>query len=233
MSQNDPHFTDGLTGIVDPIVECLNLAGDGTTYQRYEYLTDGLDYDAIRKVFTDADGSHLGSDTRQGALMGPIAIQKTLASHKLPRPGHIVRLYRGSDVFYLICGKPGSAAERNNPMKAALDTIAAINPIITTALTEAEGQRYYLTQAAGSFSGVLASALSTVNTRSGSTLAYAIAAAPTAAGLLPTGLSCNASTGAITGTSVAGTYEFDIIVTETLANKPTRKGFARVYLVIT
>ncbi len=163
--------------------------------------------------------------------MGSIAVQKTLASHKFPRPGHILRLYRGSDVFYLVCGKAGRAHERNNPTKGSFDCIAAINPIIVTLLTEAYGGRYTYTQAAGALTGTLISAMSTLNTRSGSALAYAIVAAPGSS--LPGGLSCNASTGAITGTAATGSTEFDLVVTETLAGAATRTGAIRISLAIT
>ena len=37
--QTDPKFTDGLSAILNPILECLNIAGVGTTYQRYDYLS--------------------------------------------------------------------------------------------------------------------------------------------------------------------------------------------------
>lgn len=231
--QTDPKFTDGRSAILDPILECLNIAGSGTTYQRYEYLSDSIDREAVEKEHTDADGSPLGSDTREGFTKGSINLQLTLASDTIARPGHIIHLNTGgdNDDAYYVAGKFGRARTRNDIVKGSLAVKKCYAPIIVTLLTEAYGQRRSFTQAAGALTGTPAAAFSTVNTRTGSTLAYALAAVP--GYTLPGWLSCNATTGALTGTAVAGTFEFDVVVTETLTGEETRKGSGRCILVIT
>lgn len=229
--QTDPKFTDGRSSTLDPILECLNIAGNGTTYLRYEYLSDTIDREAKEIEHADADGSPLGSDTREGFKKGSINLQLTFASDTVARPGHIIHLATGDEDEYYIAGKFGRARTRNDIVKGALAVKKAYNPIIVTLLTEAYGQRRSFTQAAGALTGTPAAAMSTVNTRTGSTLAYALAAIP--GGTVPGWLSISSSTGALSGTAVAGTHEFDIVVTETLSGEETRKGFGRCVLVIT
>jgi hypothetical protein len=50
---------------------------------------------------------------------------------------------------------------------------------------------------------------------------------------VPAWLSINSSTGALSGTAVAGTWELMIVATETLTNEETRAGFGVLSLVIT
>ena len=231
--QTDPKYTDGRSAILDPILECLNIAGSGTTYQRYEYLSDTIDREAIVKEHSDADGSPLGSDTREGHAKGVINLQLTYASDTIARPAHIIHLNTTGDGAdeYFVAGKFGRARTRNDIVKGSLQVEKVYNPIIVTLLTEAYGQRRSFTQAAGSLTGTPAAALTTVNTRTGSTLAYSLAAV--AGYALPGWLSISSSTGALSGTAVAGTFEFDIVVTETLTGEETRKGSGRCVLVIT
>lgn len=229
--QTDPSFTDGRSAVLAPLVQCLNLTGDGTTYQRYEYLSDNIDREAKEIEHMDADGSPLGSDTREGFLKGTINLQLTLATHSIPRPGHVIHLDIGGGDEYYIAGKFGRARTRNDIIRGALVVKRAYNPIVTSLLSEAYGQRKSLTQAAGALSGSLAAAQTAVNTRSGATVAYSIAAAP--GYTVPGWLSINSSTGALSGTAVAGTWELDIIVTDTLSGEETRKGFGRLQMIIT
>ena len=230
--QTDPVFTDGRSAILTPIVQNLNVAGVGTTYQRYEYLSDTIDVDAIEKDHADADGSPIGGDTREGHEKGAINLQLTNADDTIARPGHVIQLAIGAatDGYYR-AGKFGRARTRNDIVKGSLQVTKLYNPVIVTFLTAAYGQRKTYSQAAGALSGTLTSALTTVNTRTGSTLAYALAAVPGFA--LPGWLTCNATTGACTGTAVAGSFEFDVVCTDTLAGEETRKGFGRVALTIT
>lgn len=229
--QTDPFFTDGRSAILGPLVQCLNLAGDGSTYQRYEYLGDTIDREAIEKDHADADGSPLGGDTREGFQKGAISIMVTQATHKLPRPAHILHCDFGDGDEYYRVGKPGQARERNNPKKGSFAVTRIYNPIVTTTLSEDYGQMKTFTQAAGSLTGTLAAALSYVNTRSGATLAWSLAAASGYS--VPGWLTINASTGALSGTAVAGTWILDLVLTDTLAGQETRKGFGRIQLVIT
>ncbi len=224
--QTDPSHTDGRSAILAPTVECLNISGSS-----YEYISDTIDREAREIEHMDADGSPLGSATREGFEKGTINLQLTLASDTIPRPGYIIKLNIGSGAEYFIAGKFGRARTRNDIVKGALVVKKAYNPIVTTTLSEDFGQMKSFTQAAGALSGTLASALSSVNTRTGATLAWSLAGA---AGYdLPSWLSINASTGALSGTAVAGTFIFDVILTDTLSGQETRRGFGRVKLVIT
>jgi hypothetical protein len=229
--QSEPYFTDGRAAILNPLVECLNIAGDGTTYQRYEYLSDSIDREAIEKEHADADGSPLGSDTREGFLKGAINIQLTKASHSVARPGHIIHVSIGDGEEYYIAGKFGRARTRNDIVKGALQVKRAYNPILTTLLSEAFGQRKAFTQAAGALAGTLAAAQTVVNTRTGASLAYAVAGAP--GYTVPAWLTCNATTGALSGNAVAGAWDLVITCTDTLAGEETRVGFGVMAMTIT
>lgn len=230
--QTDPSFTDGMAATGEPVVECLNLAGDGTTYQRYEYLSDTIDREANEKEHADADGAPLGSFTQEGFEKGAINLQLTKASHSIARPGHIVRLDTGAGWEYYIAGKFGRARTRREVVKGALSVKRAYNPIIASLLTSAYGQRTKATQAAGALAAPISTAPTTLNTRSSSTLAYSMAARPGSAAL-PGWLTINATTGALSGTAVAGTWSIDIICTETLTGEETRVGNGILDLTIT
>lgn len=231
MSLTDPSMTDGLSATVGPLVQCLNLSGDGTTYQRYEYLTDSITPESVDVEHSDGDMHPLGSDTRRGFEKGSISLKCVKATYKLPSPGHIIHADFGDGDEYYIAGNPGRQRTRNNVKVGSLAVKRAYNPIITTFLSEAYGQRKAFTQAAGAISGTIASALSSVNTRSGATLAWSIAAMPGYS--VPSWLSINASTGALSGTAVAGTWELKVILTDTLTGEETRAGFGILSLVIT
>lgn len=227
----DPSFTDGRSATGDPLVECLNLTGDGTTYQRYEYLSDNIDKDAVEKKHVDADGSPLGSFTQEGFEEGSITIQLTKASHSIARPGHVVRLDRGQGFEYFVAGKFGRAVTRREVVKGALKVMRAYNPIVLSLLTSAYGIRTKATQAAGALSAPITTAPTAVNTRTSATLAWSIAARP--GYTVPAWITCNATTGALSGTAVAGHWEFDIICTDTLTGEETREGFGILDLTIT
>jgi hypothetical protein len=227
--QNEPVFTDGRSGVFDPLVQILNLPGNGTAYLRYSYLSDSIDREAVEKEHMNADGEPLGSDTRAGFEKGAINVQLDNANDKVASPGHIVHLDIGQGAEYYVAGKFGRARTRNDIVKGALAVKRAYNPIVTSTLTEEFGQKKFLTQAAGALSVGLAHTV--VNTRPGATVAWSLAAAP--GFTLPGWLNIVAGTGALSGTAVAGTFEFDLVVTDTLANYKTRKGFGRINLLIT
>lgn len=229
--QTDPYFSDGRAAILNPLVQCLNESGDGTTYQRYEYLSDSIDREAIEKEHADADGSPLGSDTREGFLKGAINLQLTKVTHAIPRPGHIIHLDIGDGDEYYIAGKFGRARTRNDIIKGALQVKRAYNPIVTSLLSSAYGQRKALTQAAGALSGSLSAAQTAVNTRTGATVTYSLAAMPGYS--VPAWLSINSSTGALSGTAVAGSWELRIICTDVLSGEETRAGFGVLAMTIT
>lgn len=238
MSSTDPQMTDGLSAILDPLVQCLNLAGDGTTYQRYGYLSDNLDTDANEKDHSNADGAPLGGQSGEGHEKGSISVQKDQASYKWPRPGHVLQfdcgepagIYASTSRYYRT-GKAGNARTRNEVSKASLSCSRIYNPIITNLLTEEFGQKKVVTQAAGAWSA-LTGAMNVVNTRTGGTLAFALQAAP--GNTVPAWLSCSATTGALTGTAVAtAATEVYIVVTETVTGQETRKGFGILNFTVT
>lgn len=231
MSLTDPSFTDGKVAVLDPLVECLNLTGDGTTYQRYDYISDTIDREAVEKEFADADGHPLGSDTREGMQKGAISLLKHKASHKSPAPGHIIHLDVGDGSEYYIAGKPGNGRTRNEQSRFSVNVKRAYNPIVVSLLSEAYGQRFIFTQAEGTLAGDLTSALVAVNTRTGATLTWSLAAKP--GYTVPGWLSINSSTGALSGTAAAGSWELEIILTDVLAGQETRRGFGTLSLVIT
>lgn len=229
MSLTDPRYTDGLTATLDPLLEILNIAGDGTTYLRLDYLSDTIDREAVEIEHADADGSPLGSSTREGFEKGAIAYQKNKASYKTPRPGHIIHLDIGNGSEYYIAGKPGQSRTRNDMTRGSVNVKRAYNPIVTSLLTEEYGQRKSFTQAAGALSVALSH--TAVNTRTGATVTWTLAAP--AGFTVPGWLSINSSSGALSGTSVAGTFEVNLVVTDVLAGQETRVGFGTCVLVIT
>jgi hypothetical protein len=230
--QDNPKYTDGRSGLSNPLIENLCEAGVDTTYQRYQYLGDNLDKESIEKEHTDADGGPLGSDTREGFEKGAVSIQFNRVTDNPPRPGHVIRLDVDDDDgwAYYIAGKLGRTRARGDIMKASLQLRRAVNPVVANLLSSAYGQGYRHTQAAGALSGSFLTA-NTLNTRSGSTLAYALSAA--SGNTVPGWLSINSSSGLISGTAVAGTFEVEVVVTETLANAATRVGFGILQLIIT
>lgn len=229
--QTDPSFTDGRSATGEPLLECLNLPGDGTTYQRYEYLSDTIDKDAVEKKHADADGSPLGSFTQEGFEEGAINLQLTKASHTIARPAHIVRLDRGAGFEYYVAGKFGRATTRREVVKGALKVTRCYNPIILSLLTSAYGGMTKATQAAGVLTAPISTAPTAVNTRTSATLAWSMAAEP--GFTVPSWLSINATTGVLSGTAVAGNWRIAIILTDTLAGEETRVGSCILDLTIT
>lgn len=229
--QTDPSMTDGRSSIGEPVIECLNIAGDGSTYQRYEYLGDTIDAEAMEKEHVDADSSPLGSFTQEGFRKGGIPLQLTKASHSIARPGHIVRLDAGAGFEYYIAGKFGRARTRREVVKGNLAVKACYNPVVLSLLSSAYGQRKKLTQAAGALATPISDAPTAVNTRTDATLAWSMAARP--GYTVPAWLSINSSTGALSGTAVAGHWELDIICTDTLDDEEDRVGFGILDLTIT
>lgn len=229
--QTDPSFTDGVAAIGEPLLECLNLTGDGTTYQRYEYLSDTIDRDAVEKEHVDADGSPLGSNTQEGFEKGTINLQLTKASHSIARPGHIIHLDIGNGDEYYIAGKFGRARTRREVVKGALAVKRCYNPIVTSLLSSAYGQRKTMTQAAGALTAPVSTAQTVVNTRATATLGYSLAAAPGYS--VPAWLTINASTGALSGTAVAGHWLLKVICTDTLTGEEDRVGYGLLDLTIT
>lgn len=227
--QTNPAHTDGRSAVLDPLVECLNLSGsaDGTTYQRYGYLNDSIDVEGISKEHADADGSPLGSDTREGFEKGNISVVFNKVTAKPPRPGYILGCDFGDGMEYYVVGKPGRSRERNQTKKAQFQVTRCYNPIVTSCLSEAYGSRKAVTIAAGAVNITN----TVVNTRTGGTGTWSLEAAP--GYTVPAWLTINGSTGALSGTAVAGSWELYVVYTETLTGEETRKAAGILALTVT
>jgi hypothetical protein len=233
MSLLDPSVTDGLAAQSHALIECLNLAGDGTTYQRYEYLGDTIAAEGVDQDFTDGDGSPLGGFTALGHEKGSISLKAVKITHKLPKPGYTLRCNfgNGEGQEYFRVTAQGRSRTRGQMKTGNPAVTKLVNPFPLECLSEAYGDMAIKSQAAGALAGSFTSALTAANIRSGGTLAWSLAA--TSSNDVPSWLSCNASTGALSGTAVAGTFDVLIVITETLANHRTRYGAGRLRLVIT
>lgn len=235
MSLNSPQHTDGYSATLGPLVQCLNLSGSGdtpaTTYQRYDYLSDTLTTEGADQDHQDGDLTHLGGFTAAGKKAGSISVKVGRVTAKFPLPGHIVEFDDGTGSEFFVCTAPGSARTRNNVKTAGLNLKGLVHPFPLECLSEAYGSRALKTQAAGALAGSFTTALTAKNTRTGATVAWSLAAEP--GETVPAWLSINASTGALSGTAVAGTYNLRIIITDTLAGFDTRQGFGRLSLTIT
>jgi hypothetical protein len=227
----EPQVTDGRSATADAVIQCLNLAGDGTTYQRYSYISDTITREGVDTDHADGDGHPLGGSTFAGFEKGAISVRCAKVSYKLPVPGYIIDADFGDGSEYYRVTAQGRARTKGNVKTASIGVTRLYNPFPLQCLSEAYGSRKTYSQAAGTMAGAFASALTARNTRAGSTLAWSMAAH--AGSTLPAGLSMNSSTGAITGTAVAGTHEIDIIITETLTGEETREGYGILALTIT
>lgn len=231
MSLSTPSVSDGLSALINPLVQCLNLAGDGTTYQRYEYLSDSITTEGVDQEHTNGDGNPLGGYTAVGFEKGSISLKCTKHSYKIPKPGHVLECDFGDgSEFYRVTAQ-GRARNRGNVKTASVAATRLINPFPLECISEAYGSRVIKTQAAGALAGSFTTALTAKNTRTGGAVTWSIAAEP--GETLPAWLTCNASTGALSGTAVAGTYNVRIILTETLTNFDTLKGYGVLTLIIT
>lgn len=231
MSLTDPRMSDGLSATLRPSLQCLNLAGDGTTYQEYEYLSDSITTEGVDLDHADGDGHPLGGDTSAGFEKGAISLKAVKASYKLPKPGHVILADFGDgSEFYRVTAQ-GRSRTRNNMKTGSPSVTRLYNPFVQECLTEAYGNRAVKTQAAGALAGSFTTALTSRNTRSGATVAYSLAAMPGYS--VPGWLSINSSSGALSGTAVAGTWELKIVITDTLSGEETRVGFGQLSLVIT
>jgi hypothetical protein len=231
MSLTDPRFTDGLAAILDPLVQCLNLAGDGTTYQRYTYLNDSITTEGSDEEHADGELHPLGGSSSAGFEKGGLSIRATKATHKLPKPGHVLECDFGAGLEYYRVNAQGRARANRQMVAGSFNVTRLYNPFPLECLSEAYGQRAIKTQAAGALAGSFTSALTAKNVRTGGTVAWSLVAKPNYT--VPAWLSINSSTGALSGTAVAGTWELMIVATETLTNEETRAGFGVLSLVIT
>jgi hypothetical protein len=230
-----PQVTDGLTATGNALVECLNLSGSAslpaTTYQRYEYLSDSISVEGVDQDYTDGDNAPLGGRTAAGFEKGAIPIKVTPATAKLPKPGYILHCDFGDgDEFYRVTAQ-GRSRSKGGVKTGSPAVTRLIHPFVQDCLTEAYGSRAIKTQAAGALTGSFTTALTQRLTRAGGTITFSLGAEPGES--VPAWLSINASTGALSGTAVAGTYNLHIIITDTLANFATLKGYGVLTLIIT
>lgn len=233
-------MTDGNSAILEPLVQCLNISGDGTTYQRYQYLTDNIEPEANEKDHLNADGSPLGGFSGEGIEKGTISVQKTKASHKWPRPGHVIQfdcgepagIFASTSRYYRV-GKSGNARTLNEVTKGSISVTRLYGLVLPALLTEEYGQRKYVSQSAGAWSAFTTNLSNdAVNKRTGSTIAFYLEAMP--GHTVPSWLSCNSSTGVLSGTATAASgVEVKIVATETLSNQETRTGFGILNITVT
>jgi hypothetical protein len=226
MSQDQPEFQDGASGITDAFVTCLNDSS-----MRFLYAGDDIGEEGIHVAHARPSGEALGGHTQAtGFYRGPMNLQLEKAADALPRPSFI--LVKNSS-YFKISGNLGPKRTKNNVVQFTAPVEGVINPIISTLLSSL-GQRKAATFASGG--GDYSLDCDAVNVRAGSSLAWAISAwtaeFPTAT--LPAGCSINAGTGAITFTTPgAGTYYLKVTVTETLTGETTRTGVGFLVLTVT
>jgi hypothetical protein len=218
-----PFYQDGQAAVTDLLVTNLN------TGAAYPYVSDDIGEDAAAQLHQDPDGQGVGMRTDTTFETGSIVFQLDLAADTLPRPGFVLVL---RSRHYVITGKVAPSRAKNTVVRVTCPVTRARNPILSGLLSSA-GQVKAV--AATEAVAITALDMETVNTRAGSTLAYAV---DTSEGYvaLPSGLTINASTGQITGTpaaSSAGTYLVQVVATETLAGRRTARGVGFVQFTIT
>lgn len=221
-TDNDIHTTyaDGAQAVSDISVHCLNNAKDYITFDADPSLG------ATTKQFTDGNAAPIGSWTGVGFRTGTINMQYTLASDELAgsdneiKPGFIL-LFRGR---YYVAGAPKNKIVQNEVIKFSVPVTQAVNPIISGALSTL-GQRKNATATANAAYTLSCAA---VNSRTGATLAYAVSSYPS--GSAPAGVTINASTGSLSATVAAGTYDVMVTCTDTVSGSRDNVGWGRVVI---
>ena len=221
---DQPFYQDGGAAVTDYAVEILNLALSASTYQQLLYVSDDLGEDAMHEAHVDPAGQGVGSYTGTVDQTGNIVAQLDTSSATVPRPGYIIRL---RDQLFQIIGKPAQARQKNQTVRVTLPVKKLVHPCLV-GLLSADGPVF--TRNASSGVAITAINPGTLSNRSGETFAYAIG---TDYDALPTGLSINASSGAITGTtSVTGTHLCKVVCTATKTGAATRTGVAWAKIVV-
>lgn len=218
---SNPQFQDGVAAITEGIVSCLNNSVD------YLYADDAIGETALHMEHDNPAGEALGSHTQAtGRYKGPMSLQLLEADDLLPRPGYVLS-FRGK--YYVISGDIGPALKRNDVIRIKPPVTQAVNPVINSLLST-DGQ-----VKAASVAGADGTVANTVvNTRSGATGAWSLSAwtSEYPSATVPAEITINSSSGLITCASAdAGTYYLKATYTETLTDKPTRKGVG--FLVLT
>lgn len=179
-------------------------------------------------------GEHIGSDTRSGAISGSFTAVYADIDDALPSdaqtvlPGHIFSIAG----MYVVAGAVSEAFKSSEALKFTVPFVQVVSPVITSLLSSEYSQGKAFTHASGST--YTSAAQTVVNTRAGATGSYSLRTCVRTGGTVPANCTINSTTGVITYTTpVAGSYSFDVVYTETLAGKPTLKGFSTDYLTIT
>lgn len=228
-----PSFSDGRRAVRFPTVKCYNHLVSSAARQ-YHYIEDDIKHAGLSvDHMLEGDGEHVGGYAKAGLRSGNLAIQLDAADDPVPLPGHVIGLTKnsGTEEFYVVTDT-SAPNKRNDQVRLALTVKRIINPFFTGLLSSDLGDSlaYTFSKAAGNASITAAP----VNHRSGATKAYSgIQSDGTA---LPAGLTVNAATGVIditAATIATGSYEIEVIATDTLSGKRTLSGSNVLKLTVT
>jgi hypothetical protein len=222
MSENTfpstPGYIDGRSSVPDYIVKCHNLQLNSAP-RRYMYVDDDIGIGATANKSQDPSGRHIGSNTVSGAEEGPLAVALMQYDDPVPKPGYVMEL-RGK--YYVVSDKVGAKREKGKTVRVTLPCLEIVNPLMLGLLSET-GQ--YVEKTATAASAMTSISAAAVNTRASATVTYAATG-------LPSAVTCNASTGVISGTpATAGVYEIEVVCTDTLAGSE-RKGSGWIRLTV-
>jgi hypothetical protein len=219
-------YQDGGVSVTDYAVEILNLPTNTppTIFQQVLYVSDDIGEDAMHEAHVGVDGEGEGSYTGTVDKTGNIVCQLDTSTSTVPSPGFILR-FRGE--LYQVIGKPAQSREKNKTVRVTLPVKKLIHPCLVELLSTVGPVKTVAATSGAAITSIDVNPLSNV---SGQTYAFAVGSDFDA---LPTGVTLNVSTGAISGTpSVTGTFTSKVVCTATKANAPTRTGVAWIKIVV-
>lgn len=216
-----PKYSDG-KGTFSPSTAVNKCNG-------YTYTVDDVSRasGAEQKSIKDALGKHIGSSTYMGEVSGNMTVTYADSNYAALTNDHNVN---PSQVFlwngvYIVAGAVSVPFKSMEVLKASFPFIQVVCPIITSLLSPEYSQGKKVTISAGG--GAYALANTVANTRTGATVTWA-------ASDMPSGMTINASTGAIAwATPVAGTYNIEVAALDVLSGEEDRTGFSTLHLTVT